>query len=111
MAHTPGPWSEPAEYGGGGLEITGNGRSICIIPPKRVLDGARVVETTFRDLAIEDARLIAAAPDLLVALTKLLPILEAVRYTAGLSGNQIERMKAARAAIARATGTNQTAES
>lgn len=48
-------------------------------------------------------RLIAAAPTMLDALKGLLPILEAVRYTAGLSGTQIKRMEAAKAALAAAT--------
>lgn len=50
-----------------------------------------------------NARLIAAAPDLMRAVEDLLPILEAVRYTAGLGKSQLARIENARAALAKAS--------
>jgi len=41
-------------------------------------------------------------PELLAALTSVLPILEAVRYTAGLGKNQMARVQAAREVVAKA---------
>lgn len=52
--------------------------------------------------SIDDAKLIAAAPELLEALEDVTRILEAMRYTAGLGKNQLQRLEQARAAIAKA---------
>ena len=82
--HTPGPWYN--------RQHSGNTSRVIIAP-----DGAAV----FIVYSIEDARLIAAAPDLLAALNDLLA--DAVRLgitDSEYSGSAIE----ARAAIARATG-------
>ncbi len=51
-----------------------------------------------------NARLIAAAPDLLTSLVECVRMLEAVRYTAGLGKHQMERLGRAKAAIAKAEG-------
>lgn len=53
---------------------------------------------------IANARLIAAAPDMLKALKDVTRILEAVRYTAGIGNKQIERIEKARAVLDKATG-------
>lgn len=41
--------------------------------------------------------------ELVAALKDVLPILEAVKFTVGLRGNQLDRMKRAHAAVAKAT--------
>lgn len=51
-----------------------------------------------------NARLIAAAPDLVEALKDTLRILDAVRLSAGLGKGQVERMDRARAALSKALG-------
>lgn len=53
-----------------------------------------------------DARLIAAAPDLLEALKKLTFVAEAVAHLRGLEREILPITNAARAAIAKATSTN-----
>jgi len=55
---------------------------------------------------IADARLIAAAPDLLAALTELLKIVETQRWSQPWPGRPHAQAEAARAAIAKATGAN-----
>ena len=65
---TPGPWSDPSMYGGNGLEIIGGGKQVCVVPAIKIMEGARWIGTEMRDRAMEDARLIAAAPELLAAL-------------------------------------------
>ena len=89
-AHTPGPWEADAEEG----------------MVFRVLDGGERDE----DIATvwgsdEDARLIAAAPDLLAALERLLRAQQAVsRIRVVDEGEYDDAMDAASAAIAKATG-------
>lgn len=90
--HTPGPW-EAVEYTEGG-----NSAFVRI--------GNITVEGSYRGgdsdtLSIADARLIAAAPDLLEALQALL-----VRVTKGYDGlPQGHGVRIAAAAIAKATGS------
>lgn len=47
-----------------------------------------------------------AASELYEALGSILPILEAVRYTVGLRGNQLDRIARAKAIYAKAGGAN-----
>lgn len=92
--HTPGPWVAhylPQHR----MRVTNVDGSVSICD-------VALWNTDYEE-QIANARLIAAAPLLLDALKGLLPILEAVRYTAGLSGTQIKRMEAAKAALAAAT--------
>jgi hypothetical protein len=92
--HTPGPWTS---YTGTNSIWADGKRAICIVT------GARNHEDQERDA---NARLIAAAPDLLEALNGVLPYMEAAE-TEGLVGDEgchwpVENV---RAAIAKATGS------
>lgn len=102
-AFTPGPWAQSHRKQPDGMWSTDvydqKGETIAtlawhVVPIKGGI-------ATDREA---NARLIAAAPDLYEALKSLIPILEAVRYTVGLRGNQLERMEAGRAALAKARG-------
>lgn len=96
-AHTPGPWRVFQAPNGkiiGIGELTGEGVADC---------GFGVWRGGSAE-ALANARLIAAAPELLEAVKILLPILEAVRYTTGLGKTQIARIEKAKATIAKATG-------
>jgi hypothetical protein len=92
--HTPGPWHLSNLAANGEQEISisrsyeSGGASVAVVESSR--DHSRL---------LADARLIAAAPDLLEALEELL----ADRYLA--DPINADRMKKARAAIAKATGT------
>ena len=80
-AHTPGPWKYDYEDGYCGEIIASNGKEVA----------------TFTDEPnAPDARLIAAAPDLLAA---LIQISESLPYSSPVNAHII-----ARAAIAKATG-------
>jgi len=90
MTHTPGPWT---------LATAHDARVILV----NDRNGNAVGELVYSDTRNPaDARLIAAAPDLLAALRTMMREYECLRY------EQPERWpeaaKAARAAIARATG-------
>jgi hypothetical protein len=109
--HTAGPWSSPLTYGVHGLEIHGaDGHQVCIIPGEAVYDGKslRPVGTKRREYAMEDARLIAAAPDMLAALELAEHFIRTAKghFTQG-SGLRAEGeriLPVVRAALARATG-------
>lgn len=97
--HTPGPWwvDEPLEDGGTEPIVANAQWVICEVADGIDEDGAMEA----------NARLIAAAPDLLAALENLTPILEAAESNA--SGNPewkwvSSRINTARAAIAKAEG-------
>lgn len=81
--HTPGPWTTDGKAETDTLDI--------VSPLGRV-----AMLDCSHDLMLEDARLIAAAPDLLAALEGLLNALP--------SATTHPAIKAARAAIAKATG-------
>ena len=81
--HTPGPWTTDGKAETDTLDI--------VSPLGRV-----AMLDCSHDLMLEDARLIAAAPDLLAALEELLNALP--------SATTHPAIKAARAAIAKATG-------
>lgn len=53
------------------------------------------------------ARVMAAGPDLLNALTAVMPLLEAVRMQVGFGPTQMKRIEAARAALSKARGEQQ----
>lgn len=97
--HTPGPWSASCAEQGWVVEDA-NGNLIANIGQDDIESG---------DNCSEDARLIAAAPELLEALQYALPYLEAfiphprngVNADCSVDVNCVDR---ARAAIAKATG-------
>ena len=99
--HTPGPWEadipKPAHKG-----HYAAGTCARISPAGSISTVADV--PVFTDNWKANARLIAAAPELLTALKNTIQILEAVRFSAGLGKNQLERIAKARAALAKATG-------
>lgn len=91
--HTPGPWIEPCNFGATRFEVQGDGRQVAVVNTPA------------------DARLIAAAPDLLAALNAFLqiwgPSFDASIDANGVSGwgaGEGDAISNARAAIARATG-------
>jgi hypothetical protein len=104
-AHTPGPWEIDTRIG---LRIWGNPGRVCTIP----LGDCKTVQK-MRE-ADANAKLIAAAPDLLAALIKCADNLAAeiearasiVQHPAMLHQYELDMIpvKAARAAIAKATG-------
>lgn len=75
---TPGPWSEPGTFGATRFEVQGSNRRVAVVD------------------TIEDARLIAAAPELLDALEGLLNALP--------SATTHPAIAQASAAIRKATG-------
>lgn len=96
--HTPGPWAIDQNYGSGCLHVWS---------PRREIAVARVSDDHPRAEDYANARLIAAAPDLLAALQQALAWSEEERRwaeTADLS-KWIERSAALEAAIAKATYT------
>ena len=108
-SHTPGPWAK------GTINPMTQKISIGrpILNPVYTSTGGRgsqhVAEcATRQDSSTEEteanAHLIASAPGLLTSLQEVVRICEALRYTAGLGKNQVERIERAKAAIAEATG-------
>lgn len=104
IAHTPGPWEHA-----GGLEPYAAGRPVILCPNReqeRAITGSgqrvlAVLNDNFPHIA--DARLIAAAPDLLAALQAILSRSQGKLYTTDpLTGETFDDI--ARAAIAKATG-------
>ncbi len=98
--HTPGPWT---------IERNERGTSIKAIGP---LQAEEYAGSAWLDVSDVDARLIAAAPDLLEALKDLLPILDkAWDYDGDVFGrlhnDAVDAWRQARAAIAKATGETQ----
>ena len=89
--HTPGPWVLESPESGGRV-LAQDERATIIHTP---------TGSPFNELVIADARLIAAAPDLLDALEELANGYKGNRWDVGL----VPRIKKARAAIAKATGT------
>lgn len=82
--HTPGPWLEPCTYGASRFEVQGGGRRVAVVDK------------------IDDARLIASAPELLDALVEVTDRLDV--FTTSANANTRLAVQAARAAIAKATG-------
>lgn len=94
MTHTPGPWrAERSKLNDLWTVYCGRGKNIAAVHDPYGSDDA-VCEA--------NARLAAAAPELLEALRDTARILDAVRYSAGLGKNQLERLAKAKAAIAKA---------
>lgn len=101
MAHTPGPWSYrwETEARDWAIVTDANGSIVANVNTETGPDASSAPAT--RQMPAEaNARLIAAAPDLLEALTSSLELLEH-HYPKPARNGQIAR---ARAAIAKATG-------
>ena len=92
VLHTPSPWTI-GDYTNGCIGVFSEGLAIC-----------RVHTFTPPEEKLANARLIAAAPDLLEALQDITRICEAVRFPVGLGKGQLARIEKARAVIAKATG-------
>lgn len=102
--HTKGPWSVGDTFN------CAKGHAVCAGP----FVIARVVENrgehvngekrTPFDHGSANAHLIAASPDLLVALKDCVRMLDAVKYSAGLGGKQLSRLDNAKGVIAKAEG-------
>ena len=90
--HTPGPWRFYTEPQPNGCPIVGNGRGLML-----AMLAHSVNYPDQRDEANANARLIAAAPELLEALQDMLIL------HAGISDDMVETLTRARAAIAKAT--------
>lgn len=92
IKHTPGPWSVSFE---------------CVDPEWAIVatrGGVVIANVNADHLQDANARLIAAAPDLLEAVAGLIRLSEAIRHSVGLGKNQLERIERAKAAIAKAEG-------
>lgn len=72
---------------------------------ERVLTAAKNSNQAGEDAVVA----MAAAGDLLIALRAVVPMLEAVRYQVGFGDNQMKRLAAAKAAVAKAKGEAVTA--
>lgn len=93
MTHTPGPWKLTEDQ-----EIVGaNGEEIAW--------GFHSDFDALTDkIKLEDATLIAAAPELLEALRGVMPDLETAATARGLRADDFENIRVAHAAIAKAEG-------
>jgi hypothetical protein len=91
--HTPGPWRVV-----GGTEVRAGGTIVCNTADYRV------PKPDHEAVALPDAALIAAAPDLLAALQALTAEYEPNLKTFALNAPRRAIWENARAAIARATG-------
>lgn len=114
--HTPGPWSWIVSDDGQTTALRyrhPEGGGSYVLTPEAVSDDDRVCVETSCDVSPADARLIAAAPDLLEALKALIGAVEGPDETGG--PNWTERVQAkinaARAAIAKATHPESRGES
>ena len=99
--HTPGPWAAESE---GSIVAVESGRDAGrVIVELARADGRSVGGTKAMDAAMEaNARLIAAAPELLEALQALEWAVDGVAY---IQEEYAEQVAKARAAIAKATGS------
>lgn len=97
-SHTSGPWQCYADLPSTepNWHIVTNASRMRVIANVHIEPGNTVDEA--------NARLITAAPELLKSLKGLLSICQAVRYTSGLQGNQLERMERAAAIISQVGG-------
>ena len=111
MNHTPGPWIYECKPGRSDgfvfSESDPEGLNICTIDPDlRVKhdDRRKSDDWVFSDRRAADAQLIAAAPDLLWALEKMLREHDALQLAENRSGDRWPAATAARKAISKARG-------
>lgn len=94
---TPGPYTTQEEWGCG----QGEERHLCFHSIRR--DG-EIIASTWAGPQLHNANLLAAAPELFEALRQTLRMLEASYRQLGMNFSDNERVKSARAAIAKALG-------
>lgn len=102
--HTPGPWVVAGTRHSGNLEIGKDTRLHWVGPDGDAVCGVFYDMNTHRGWA--DARLIAAAPELLAALGDFVKMGESYGWDSARTGREY-LMKDARAAIAKAKGQSQ----
>jgi hypothetical protein len=106
--HSPKPFKYKKRFPNNGeiqdgyIVTDADGNCVAILPFLEDLLGDGSQKVT-HDIVLANARMFAAAPDLLAALQSVLPILDAVRFTTGLGKNQLSRIEKANAAIKLAT--------
>lgn len=105
IAHTPGPWMANVHVDRDSVRISADGRQVALVSADTVtISGTEVVSTQ----AKSDARLIAAAPDLLASLERAINDENNPLHVATCVSNPILRpccwVTQARAAIAKARG-------
>ena len=98
--HTPGPWKFDGEY----VWANSVGGYVANPQTEDMLSGEVVSLRDARQMIAANGRLIAAAPDLLLALQMLHDETADYIRLNNLVGMDTQSMKTARAAIARATG-------
>jgi hypothetical protein len=102
MTHTPGPWHNGNVLGNWWKIYDENG---CFIASANDPSPAPNHKADGFDIAHANARLIAAAPDLLEALDRLVWECDTNNgYDSNLEGSEHDAIEAARAAIAKAKG-------
>lgn len=94
VKNTPGPWTAAKDGEGSRGDI------YHVSADLGTVDGAAVCEFCYE----ADARLIAAAPDLLAACEALLRFAESVRPGGGVLAGEHDMLRDARAAISKAGG-------
>ena len=100
--HTAGPWTFDRDWKRIPTIIGADGSLVADIRKSSVNEGGWVVDMPEREA---NARLIAAAPDLMAALKDLVTVCEKKIYPQpDKSDSAWAKLQAARAAIARATG-------
>ena len=94
MEHTPGPWQYAFEGGTVAFIVEADGTTVCKL--------STTLNSTAHSALPANARLIAAAPDLLAALEVMVKAFKT--YAPENEGSEYNCVTAARAAIAKATG-------
>ena len=104
--HTPGPWSYRSELHDDWGVVRAGRFFICQAKDPRYMDNEHLAQCreVGRDPWEANARLISAAPDLLDAIKPLLALLEPVETLELLAAPELEKLNAARTAIAKAEG-------
>ena len=99
-AHTPGPWRITDRYGVLTYQVGIDGRTVCTVWPRQQGNRPSVVDTEPWPEGEANARLIAAAPDLLAACIAYRDARETDDFD-----TTADRREALLAAIAKATGS------